>query len=284
MSRILVTGASGFVGRRLVPALIRRGHTVFQHDIGDGHIARCDFAFDQVDHVYHLAGKVFVPASWTDVREFYDVNVLGTVNVLEYCRRQKARCTLISSYVYGIPDRLPIAEDHPVRAVNPYSHTKLLAEDTGRFYENFLQVPVTIIRPFNLYGPGQAGEFLIPSLLRQAIASETTTICVADENPRRDYLYIDDFVDLLTRIPEKAATGTYNAGSGFSFSVAEIVEVINSLLPVPKPLHSRQEARLNDIPDVIADIRKAREKFGWEPHIGLTEGLARILEAMQAPL
>src|SRR6266545_743941 len=265
MSRILVTGASGFVGRHLAPVLIQRGHTVFEHDIHDGHISTCAFRFDRVDHVYHLAGKVFVPASWVETREFYDVNVLGTVNTLEYCRGQKATCTLISSYVYGQPDRLPIGEDHPVRAVNPYSHTKLIAEEVGRFYETHMQVPVTIIRPFNLYGPGQAGNFLIPSLLRQAVNPEIDVICVEDDKPRRDYLYIDDFINLLARIPEKIRTGTYNAGSGCSFSVAQIVEAVNRLLPDPKPLRSRNKTRPHEIPDIVADIQKARRAFDWEP-------------------
>ena len=109
-----------------------------------------------IRHVFHLAAKTFVPHSWQDPRPFYEVNVLGTLNVLEHCCRHGARLTLVSSYVYGVPQHLPIREDHPLSAFNPYSQTKILAETVARFYEQHHGLPLVIVRPFNLYGPGQA--------------------------------------------------------------------------------------------------------------------------------
>src|ERR1035441_7776926 len=119
---ILVTGANGFIGTHLVAALKSAGYVVYTHTHHGGDIAHCPLAFDGVAHVFHLAGKTYVPDSWESPLGFYHANVLGTVNVLEFCRRQHASITFISSYVYGKPDSLPIAEHHPLRPSNTYSH------------------------------------------------------------------------------------------------------------------------------------------------------------------
>jgi nucleoside-diphosphate-sugar epimerase len=138
---------------------------LYSHSFQDGNIATCPLEFGSVRHVFHLAGKAFVPESWQAPHGFYEVNVLGTANVLDFCRRQSASVTLISSYVYGKPLRLPIDEDHPLEPFNPYSHTKILAEEIGRYYAAQFGVPVFIVRPFNVYGPGQDRRFLIPTLI-----------------------------------------------------------------------------------------------------------------------
>src|SRR5580692_7564682 len=116
MSQMLVTGASGFVGRRLVPALASKGYSVLTHSVEQGHIARSEFP-PGASHVFHLAALTFVPDSWREPFAFYDVNVLGTANVLEYCRRNRCSMTFMSSFVYGQPKTLPIGEDHPLEAV-----------------------------------------------------------------------------------------------------------------------------------------------------------------------
>lgn len=275
MSRILVTGASGFVGRRLVAALEREGHTVLQHSVDDGHIARSTFE-PGAAHVYHLAGLTFVPDSWKKPFDFYEVNVLGTVNVLEYCRQNSCSMTFISSYVYGHPQTLPITEDHPLEAVNPYGHTKLLGEDLCRFYQKVHQVPVGIVRPFNLYGPGQPDHFLLPLLVRQAAAAEPAEISVADARPKRDFLHVDDLIELLLRVGQ-GKTGAYNAGSGESYSVAEIIDMLNSMTGLAKPVRDRGERRPNEIMDVVAGIGKARAELGWQPRISLADGLREML-------
>ncbi len=161
-NEILVTGATGFLGRHLVTALESQGRVVRQHSSADGDIASCSLPMEGVSHVFHLAARSYVPESWQNPRSFYHTNVMGTVNVLEHCRQNHAALTLLSSYVYGQPQRLPIAEDHPLVAANPYAHTKILAEDTARFYEQRFGISLLIVRPFNIYGPGQRGSFLIP--------------------------------------------------------------------------------------------------------------------------
>src|ERR1700675_1602021 len=213
---ILVTGADGFIGSHLVEALRAAGHLVWTHSTREGDIRDCSLRFEGVGHVFHLAARTFVPDSWTAPLSFYEVNLLGTVNVLEFCRAQAASVTLMSSYVYGPPARLPISEDEPLRAFNPYSHTKILAEETALYYQRQFAVPVTIVRPFNVYGPGQDRRFLIPKILTQAADPGQSAIVVADLRPRRDYLFIADLVDLLTRTAFRRAGGVFNAGSGSS--------------------------------------------------------------------
>jgi len=274
---VLVTGADGFIGTHLVKALRAAGHIVWTHTRRQGDIRNCLLNFEGVGHVFHLAARTFVPESWSAPLGFYEVNLLGTVNVLEYCRASGASLTMVSSYVYGVPSRLPIAEDEPLCAFNPYSHTKILAEETGLYYQRQFGVPLTIIRPFNIYGPGQNRRFLIPTILNQAVDPRQATIIVADLRPRRDYIFIADLIDLLVRTAFRREGGIFNAGSGSSWGVGEVIAIVNRLLPVPKPVHVNGPMRPDEVIDVIADISRARHEFGWAPQVTLLDGLLDTL-------
>ena len=277
-----MTGADGFIGSHLVIALRASGYRVLTHSRRQGDIKDCHLSFEGIGHVFHLAGRAFVPDSWVDPLGFYEVNLLGTVNVLEFCRAQAASVTLISSYVYGPPARLPICEDDPLRAFNPYSHTKILAEQTGLYYQRQFGVPVTIVRPFNIYGPGQDRRFLIPSILTQAVDPGQAAIVVADLRPRRDYLFISDLIDLLTRTAFRREGGIFNAGSGSSSGVGDVVALVNGLLPKPKPVHTEGLVRPNEVNEVVADISRARHEFGWLPSVTLRDGLRDTLAWIRA--
>jgi nucleoside-diphosphate-sugar epimerase len=260
-----------------VQALRASGHDVLTHTRREGDIRNCSLSFDHVGHVFHLAARTFVPDSWAAPLSFYEVNLLGTVNVLEYCRACGASLTLLSSYVYGPAARLPISEDAPLQAYNPYSHTKILAEETGLYYQREFGVPVTIVRPFNVYGPGQARQFLIPTILAQAIDPKQTVIVVADLRPRRDYLFISDLIVLLTRMAFRREGGIFNAGSGVSVGVGEVIALMNELLPTPKLVRSNDLIRPVEVIDVFADISRARDEFAWAPQVTLHDGLRATL-------
>lgn len=280
METILVTGSDGFIGRHLVSALIRQGYTVKRHTRRNGDIAHAPLPYEGVTHVFHLAARTFVPESWSNPHAFYETNVLGTINVLEFCRRQRASLTLLSSYVYGQPQQLPVSEQHPLQAFNPYAHSKILAEESARYYSEQFGVTVAIVRPFNVYGPGQSDQFLIPSLVQQALSSDCDHITIQDPRPRRDYLFVTDLTDMLLSLAKQRSSDTYNAGAGQSVSIQELVDVINSFLPVRKQISSTGVARQEEVLDVVADVRKAWEHLHWKPMTSLKAGLRQMIDAI----
>src|SRR5262245_55609000 len=166
MSRILVTGATGFIGRHLVPQLSASGHHVVQANSQSGNVTLQSTwsRFPKVEVVIHLAGKSFVPDSWADPAAFIECNLLGTVRALDYCRANNARLIFLSSYLYGNPETLPVSETSKLVAANPYALSKKLSEEICHFYASKFDISIVILRPFNVYGPGQQDYFLIPSL------------------------------------------------------------------------------------------------------------------------
>jgi nucleoside-diphosphate-sugar epimerase len=183
----------------------------------------------------------------------------------------------VSSYVYGAPHRLPVDEDHPLAAFNPYGHSKILAEAVVDFHRQQLGARATVLRPFNLYGPGQPARFLVASIVRQVLDPACTAIAVADATPRRDYLHVRDFVALIVAALRADAGGTYNAGSGASASVAEVADLARRAAGVDKPLRATGARRPNEILDVVADIARAARELGWRPRVTLSEGLAELV-------
>lgn len=278
---ILITGASGFVGRHLALALEARGHKIVPLTHGRADAAAPITAPDGVTCVVHLAARTFVPKSWEESADFYRVNVQGTIQTLEFCRRAKARMIFTSTYVYGQPNSLPIPEDHPRTAMSPFHHSKILAEDACLFYASQFGIPTAIVRPFNIYGPGQVEPWLIPSLMRQMLAPGDS-VSMADTRPSRDYIYVDDVVRMIVEIAERKAGGIYNAGSGVSTSMADLLDSMARAAGVSKQVVSRNEPRPNEIFDLRADITKARRDLHWSPQVSLDEGLRAVREAMQA--
>jgi nucleoside-diphosphate-sugar epimerase len=272
-----VTGSSGFIGSRLVPALGAVGHPV---RASSAWLDRENMADERADVIVHLAGLTYVPDSWRDPLSFYQTNVIGTLRVLDHCARNEARLVFISSYVYGPPDHLPISEDAPRRPANPYMHTKVLAEDCCRFYAGHMGVKVLIVRPFNIYGPGQDRRFIIPSLVAQLIDPTIAEVSVADAQPRRDFLYVDDLISLLVAAVASDAEGTVNAGSGRSHSVQEIHSLLLDITGLDKPLVQTGEGRRGEIMDVVAEVSRARELLDWRPLTDLRDGLRATVDAM----
>jgi nucleoside-diphosphate-sugar epimerase len=282
--RVLVTGSEGFIGKALVNALRLGGHEVRGFDQAQGDLSRDRLSerpeLVDVTRVLHLAARTYVPDSWRDPFAFYEANVMGTVNVLEFCRRRDCPVTLMSSYLYGPPLRLPLAEDHPLDPNSPYNHSKALVEQVGAFYARKFSLAVSILRPFNIYGPGQRADFLLPSLVRQALDPQVETIEVADLEPRRDYLYIDDLVTaLVATLHGPRPHAVYNIGSGQSYSVAEVIATVQEAAGTQKRVVSRGERRPGEVMDTVADIKRARAELGWEPAIPFHEGIRRLVAA-----
>jgi nucleoside-diphosphate-sugar epimerase len=276
--RVLVTGADGFIGRRLIPELVRAGFDTVSVDVTDG----VDFSdWSQVEHLpkfhvlIHLAGRSFVPDSFDHPREFYDLNFRLTLNALELCRLRGGRMIYISSYTYGTPQYLPIDEHHPVAGFNPYAEGKLIGEKLCRAYDRDFQTPFLIVRPFNIYGPGQSPQFLIPKIVRQAREGKITLM---DPIPRRDFLHVEDLVSALVRgAGYDGPSTTLNLASGTSYSVGEVVALVRRHYPNTTVEYS-DETRPGEVPDTRASIHLAQETLNWRPMIDLETGIARLCE------
>lgn len=279
--KILVTGFSGFIGTYLLQKLDRTNHELILMDIANG-VDICDW--DQVKHIenvdviVHLANLSFVPASYNEPKKFYTTNYLSTLNMLELCRINKAKMIFFSSYVYGHPQYQPIDENHPMQAFNPYAQTKVICESLCEGYNRDFKVPVTIFRPFNIYGTGQNLDFLIPSIIQQA---RNGRIVIKDDRPKRDYIHVEDIVDAVIMAIEKAddnRLNVYNLGTGVSYSVKEIVDIVRSMFSSEIEYLCSNEIRPNDVMDTIADIRKIKAELDWEPGISIQDGLKKMIE------
>lgn len=276
MSKILVTGASGFIGKRLLEMLKQHNDNEVVESTIDVSDARAWEALPACDTVIHLAAMTFVPASWENPVSFFQTNAAGTLHACEYCRKQKARLIVTSAYLYGIPSSLPIAEDAPIHPNNPYAFSKKTAEDICGFYNEFYKVPIVIVRPFNIYGYGQKDMFLIPSIIKQLKAGGA--IYIKDKTPRRDYIYVDDVVAMMLQLLNKPVSfNIFNIGSGESHSPEDIIGLMQEIAGTDLPVFSEDVVRQNEIPDTIADMSKAKELLNWEPSFTIRKGLEDYL-------
>lgn len=278
MANILVTGANGFVGKYLCDSLTRAGHAVTKLTSTSGNIVDPQTweHLPVVEVVIHLAAKTFVPDSWKNPALFQEVNVQGTFKALEYCRQNNAKLIYISSYLYGNPISLPTNEHAPVFTPNPYALSKKIAEEYCEFYSTAYGVNTVILRPFNIYGFGQSPSFLIPEIIQQAL--HNNAIQVKDLEPKRDYLFIDDFIDAIIQSIELNRFEMMNLGSGESFSVGELIAMVQHILGTNLPVISSNEHRKAEIMNTIADITKAATVLHWKPKISMEEGLRKIIQ------
>ncbi|MFA6279874.1 MAG: NAD(P)-dependent oxidoreductase [Bdellovibrionales bacterium] len=274
----LVTGAGGFVGRALVARLKAEGRDVLALDRAAGEVedAATWEALPAARCVYHLAARTYVPDSWRDKAAFIKTNVMGTEQALAYCRQHGARLIYLSAYVYGIPQNLPIAEEHSVSPNNPYALSKHLAEQLCAFAAAFQGVDVTVLRPFNIYGVGQRSDFLIPTIIEQVKRGDV--IRVKDLAPRRDYVYIDDVVEAMVKAAAcPSGYHVLNIGSGQSSSVEEIIATVQRVAGTSFPVYSEEQVRAQEIPDVVADVRLAKDVLGWSPRTSFEEGIRNLI-------
>lgn len=293
---VAVTGAGGFIGSALVPALLEAGARIralngplhatlppvpapaveMRGEITDNEtlLRLCEGA----EIVVHLAGPPSVAESFQAPRDYARVHVLGTLEVLEACRAAGVRhfVYLSSAEVYGQPQRNPVAEDHPVSALSPYGACKVAAEQFACAQSAAYGLQATILRPFSIYGPGLSPLSLIGTLLRQA--RDEGALSVHDLRPIRDYCHLRDLVRAITLACAKDHAGvlTLNVGSGQGVSVKELLTTLLTVRGSELPVVERKIDRrpgTSEILELVADISRIKSVLGWIPSIGLAAGL-----------
>ena len=298
---VLVTGATGFVGPYLVQALIDVGARVKILSLSEmeipsdlytddlevvtGDITRLgtlDEITKDVDLVFHLAAIANVDYAIKNPVKTYDVNVRGTLNLLEEVRKNPIQkfVYISSSHVYGIPQYLPLNEKHPTVPREPYSASKAAAENVVNGYSGAYGINTAIVRPFNIYGPGQDESFLIPSIVKQAL-SGNAVMEVGNIEPTRDFTYITDIVAGFLKIAE-SGSGVYNIGSGVEVKVGDIVHKIVDIIDPDIEIRSvvdRQRSGGVEIPRLCADVSRLKG-IGWAPTIGIEEGLRKMFDSI----
>jgi len=307
--KILVTGADGFIGSHLTEALVKLGAEVrafvyynsFGHlgwldhierdvldqlDIHSGDIRSYDSvhrAVKDCDIVMHLAALIGIPYSYLSPDSYVDTNIKGTVNILQAARDSNVEKIVhtSTSEVYGTALYVPIDEIHPLQAQSPYSASKISADQMAlSFYRSF-ESPVTIIRPFNTYGPRQSTRAVIPTIISQ-IASGKQKIHIGALKPTRDFNYIEDTVRGFIAIAaaEKANGEIINIGSGYEISIENLIYQIATLMDTEVELISdedRMRPQNSEVERLLADNRKAKSLLDWTPHYSSIEGLKRGL-------
>lgn len=282
--RVLVAGSTGFLGAALATRAARDSLHVVGASRGTGVDLACReqvLELGRFGVVVNAAGRTFVPASYDDPQAFERDNVAVTGNLLELARRAGARFVHAGSYVYGTPRVLPIAETHPLAAHNPYTASKIAAERLCAEVHRDCGVPVTVLRVFNAYGPGQRPEFLVPTVVA---GIRSGAIELADAAPRRDFVHVDDVADAFVRAISWRHDGceAVNVGSGRSTSVAELVAIAVRASGRDVAVRFAGGARPDEIADVVADVRKAAATLGWRPRVALESGIEDLIRSSGA--
>ena len=277
INRILITGSLGFVGAEVVKRI--KNDKVIKDSKNSEHIDLRNIEqvmkLGAADIVIHLGGKGSTKnLKWN---EYFENNILGTMNILEYCVKKNIKKMIyVSSYVYGNPEYIPIDENHPTNPHNAYTESKFLGEKLCEWYSKRTNLSVIILRPFNIFGKTLKEGFLITNLINSTKSGEKITII--NRTSKRDFLYIDDFIDLIFKIIDyEAKFEIFNIGSGESYSFDEIIKKIETITSRKINLEYI-ENKENYIEDIKADITKINEKTNWKPKIKFNEGLQRILK------
>lgn len=304
---VLVTGGGGFIGSRLCERLVQSDANVrafvrytSRAEIGllrflepdilkKIEIIRGDLrdfsavakSLRGVDIVFHLGALISIPYSYVHPVETVQTNVLGTLNILEACRKSGAKLVHTStSEVYGTALRVPIDEDHPLQGQSPYSASKIGADKLVESYFRSFGLPTVTVRPFNTYGPGQSTRAVIPTIVTQALAGGVVRLGNLDAI--RDFTYLDDTVEgfLLTAQADTWNGETYNLGSGEEISIGAIAALIFRLMGKQAEIQlekNRLRPEKSEVLRLISDNRKAKLELGWQPTVGMEEGLQRTI-------
>jgi NAD dependent epimerase/dehydratase len=305
---VLVTGADGFIGSHLVEMLVKQGYKVkalsqynsfnywgwledvncladievLNGDVRDPHY--CSHIMKNVDVVFHLAALIAIPYSYVAPQSYVETNVMGTLNICQAAINNNVQRVIhtSTSEVYGTAQYVPIDEKHPLQAQSPYSASKIGADAMAMSYFNAFDLPLTIARPFNTYGPRQSARAIIPTIISQ-IANGEKQIKLGDLTPTRDFNYVSDtcrgFIELA--LSEKSIGETTNIGSNFEISMADTLDLIKELMQSDVEFISEQQRLRPEKSEVFrlwCDNSKINALTGFEPQVDLKQGLQKTID------
>lgn len=302
--KVLVTGAGGFIGSHLVELLVREEAAVralvrynSRNDRGllelvaPESLAEVDVVFGDIrdveavaqavegcDLVFHLAALIAIPYSYRNPRDYFETNVLGTLNVAQACRDRDVRLVhTSSSEVYGTAQTVPISEAHPLVGQSPYAASKIGADQLVESFHRSFALPATILRPFNTYGPRQSARAVIPTIAAQAVAGDVVRL--GSLAPTRDFTYVEDTAEgfLAVAAVDETIGRTLQLGTGREISIGDLVREVEAALGRTLRLEQDDE-RLrpveSEVMQLVSDHSLMTDITGWEPRTELRAGIA----------
>lgn len=303
MANILVTGADGFIGSHLTEMLAKQGHQIkalsqynsFNHwgwleevdcldqievlngDVRDPHY--CKHITKGVDVIYHLAALIAIPYSYVAPDSYVDTNIKGTLNICQAALDNQVQRVIhtSTSEVYGTAQYVPIDEKHPMQPQSPYSASKIAADAMAMSFYNAFELPLTIARPFNTYGPRQSARAVIPTIITQ-IAGGKKQIQLGDVSPTRDFNYVEDTCRGFIALAESDKTlgETVNIGSNFEISIGDTLNIIKNIMHSDVEFivdEQRLRPEKSEVNRLWCDNKKIKALTGFESRIDITEGL-----------
>lgn len=311
MKKVLVTGAAGFIGSHLVEQCVAKGFSVkaFVHynsgnswgwlehskvkqhvEVVLGDIRDYDSVYSAIkgcDTVFHLAALIGIPYSYVSPLAYIRTNVEGTYNVLQSARELNTEKVLVTSTseTYGSAQYVPMDEKHPAVGQSPYSATKIAADNLAISYYRSFALPVTIVRPFNTFGPRQSARAIIPTVINQLLTGKKLKL--GNLTPTRDLTYVEDTAKGFLAIAEaKAVAGeTINIGNGNEISVGDLAKLIGELLGKKVEVENdgiRNRPQNSEVERLFCDNSKIKKLCAWEPSFDLKKGLTHTIEWMKA--
>ena len=311
--KILITGADGFIGSHLTELVHSEGHDVMalsqynsfndwgwledidcQNEINiiTGDIRDpffCKEITKKVDVIFHLAALIGIPYSYQAPDSYIDTNVKGTLNICQAALENEVKRVLVTSTseVYGTAKYVPIDEDHPLQPQSPYSASKIGADAVAMSFFNSFNLPLTIVRPFNTYGPRQSARAVIPTIITQ-IASGAKEIRLGDTSPTRDFNYVSDTCRGFIQLSEsnKAIGEIVNVGSSSEISITETLNLIKNIMASDVEFIKDQARIRPDNSEVFrlqSNNGKIRSLTGYEPKVNLEDGLKKTIDWIKIP-
>jgi len=304
--KVLVTGGNGLIGRSVVNALLKEGLSVRSMDLakngntGIEHVVGSILDVNNVnqavrgcDAVIHLAAKLGVKRTETQRLETLNINIQGTVNVLEACVKNDIEKVIFSSSseVYGDQNVELISEICPRNPKSIYGVTKLASEEYLQAYNSYYDLDYSILRYFNVYGPGQVAEFVLPRFIKATMESNSPII-YGDGSQIRSFCYVDDIArgTLLALLSKKANSEVFNIGNDkdkitILETAKKVIEVSGkNFIPQLVSFNDADRTTDRDIKNRIPDISKARKILGYEPEVFLEEGIKKVMDAGEIPV